>query len=175
MGWFDDRSTPEFKAKENAFYSDCQVYTTEIERCRLTEDNIGHPKHVREEARKERIDLENKRQELIDEWKQEYGSYDHDKAYMTRIDGSRIAKMSYGNYWVALEEQKKEEEAKKQEELKQQEELAKKEELNSGEHSSTRVTVQFTVDKNGSVSDIEVSQEDIDEDHEYDDEEDYEM
>lgn len=111
MGWFDDRSTPEFKAKEEAFYGECKVYTSRIEDCRKIEDSKDYniTQSEKEEAHKKRIELENERQELVDKWKEENGAYDHDKAYNTRIDGSRIANMNYGNYWVALEEQKAQE------------------------------------------------------------------
>ena len=98
MEKLEDRESREFKAKEATFYSDCQIYTSEIERCRKTE------------AREERKNLENKRQMLIDEWKEEHGEYDQEKAYRTRIDGSKIPSQCYGNYWVALEEQTKNDE-----------------------------------------------------------------
>ena len=49
MEKLEDRESREFKAKEATFYSDCQIYTSEIERCRKTE------------AREERKNLENKR------------------------------------------------------------------------------------------------------------------
>lgn len=109
MGWFDDRSTPEFKAKEDAFYSDCKIYTSRIEDCRKIEDSECSTESEKEEAHKKRIDLENERQELVDNWKEENGAYDHDKAYNTRIDGSRIPDKQYENYTKALEEQKAQE------------------------------------------------------------------
>lgn len=110
MGKIEDRNSQEFKAKEAAFYSDCQIYTSEIESCRKTEDNPYMCESKKAEAREERKDLENKRQMLIDEWKEEHGEYDQEKAYRTRIDGSKIPSQCYGNYWVALEEQEKNEE-----------------------------------------------------------------
>lgn len=111
MGWFDDRSTPEFKAKEEAFYGECEVYTSRIEDCRKIEDSNDYniTQSEKEEAHKKRIELENERQELVDKWKEENGAYDHDKAYNTRIDGSRIPDKQYENYTKALEEQKAQE------------------------------------------------------------------
>ena len=41
---------------------------------------------------------------------QEHGEYDQEKACRTRIDGSKIPSQCYGNYWVALEEQTKNDE-----------------------------------------------------------------
>lgn len=110
MGKSEDRNSREFKAKEAAFYSDCQIYSSEIERCRKTEDNPYMYESEKAEAREERKNLENKRQILIDEWKEEHGEYDQEKAYRTRIDGGKIPSQCYGNYWVALEEQEKNEE-----------------------------------------------------------------
>lgn len=107
--WWEDRTSQQFKAQEAAFYSDCQIYTSEIERCRKTEDNPYMYESEKAEAREERKNLENKRQMLIDEWKEEHGEYDQEKAYRTRIDGSKIPPQCYGNYWVALEEQAKKE------------------------------------------------------------------
>lgn len=110
MEKLEDRNSREFKAKEAAFYSDCQIYTSAIDRCRKTEDNPYMYESEKTEAREERKELENKRQMLIDEWKEEHGEYDQEKAYRTRIDGSKIPSQCYGNYWVALEEQAKSEE-----------------------------------------------------------------
>lgn len=107
MGKLEDGNSQEFKAKEAAFYSDCQIYTSEIERCRKTEDNPYMSESEMAEAREGRNDLENKRQILIDEWKEEHGEYDQEKAYRARIDGSKIPSQCYGSYWVALEEQEK--------------------------------------------------------------------
>ena len=110
MEKLEDRGSREFKAKEATFYSDCQIYTSEIERCRKTEDNPYMYESEKAEAREERKNLENKRQMLIDEWKEEHGEYDQEKAYRTKIDGSKIPSQCYGNYWVALEEQTKNDE-----------------------------------------------------------------
>jgi len=116
MEKLEDRNSQEFKAKETAFYSDCQIYTSEIEECRKTEDNPYMCDSEKAEAGKKRQELENKRQMLIDEWKEEHGQYDQEKAYRTRIDGSKIPLQCYGNYWVALEEQRKNEEEYEDEE-----------------------------------------------------------
>lgn len=110
MEKLEDRNSQEFKAKETAFYSDCQIYTSEIEECRKTEDNPYMCDSEKAEAGKKKQELENKRQRLIDEWKEEHGEYDQEKAYRTKIDGSKIPSQCYGNYWVALEEQEKNEE-----------------------------------------------------------------
>ena len=85
MGKLEDRNSQEFNAKETAFYSDCQIYTSEIERCRKTEDNPYMYESEKTEARDERKELENKRQMLIDEWKEEHGEYDQEKVYRTII------------------------------------------------------------------------------------------
>ncbi len=105
MEKLEDRNTREFKAKEATFYSDCQIYTSEIERCKKIEDNPYMYESEKAEARKERDELESKRQMLVDNWKEEHGQYDSEKAYNTRIDGSKTPSRCYGNYWVALEEQ----------------------------------------------------------------------
>lgn len=103
--WWEDRTSQQFKAKEAFFYSECQIYTSRIERCRKTEDNPYMYESDKAEAREERKNLENERQMLIDEWKEEHGEYDYEKAYRTRMDGSKIPSQcyGYGNYWVALE------------------------------------------------------------------------
>ncbi len=110
MGKLGNRNSQEFKAIEAAFYSDCQIYTSEIERCRKTEDNPYMYENEKAEVREGRKDLENKRQMCIDEWKEEHGEYDQEKAYRTRIDGSKIPSQCYGNYCVALDEQVKNDE-----------------------------------------------------------------
>lgn len=104
MKKFEGGSFYEFNAEETKFYSDCQIYTSEIERCKKLEDNQNMCECDRIEACKERMEFENNRQMLIDEWKKEHGQYDYEKAYNTRIDGSKIPSQCYGNYWNALEE-----------------------------------------------------------------------
>lgn len=90
MKKLEDRESREFKAQEAAFKSDCRIYTTEIERCKRTEENPYMSEREKSEARKEREELMYKRQVLIDEWKEEHGQYDYDEAYKTQIDGSLI-------------------------------------------------------------------------------------
>lgn len=110
MNQSEDRNTRDFKAKEAAFYSDCQIYTSQIEECLKTEDNPYTKESDRTEARNKREKLENEQQMLIDKWKEEHGEYDYEKARYTRIDGSKIASRCYGNYCVALENQAKDDE-----------------------------------------------------------------
>lgn len=110
MEKLEDRNSREFKAKETAFYSGCQSYTSEIEECRKTEDASYMSESEKAAAHEKRKNLESERQMLVDKWKEEHGQYDSEKAYYTRIDGSRIPTQCYGNYWVALEEQAKQEE-----------------------------------------------------------------
>lgn len=90
MEKLEDRNSREFKAQEAALYSDCEIYTTEIEKCKKIEENPYMYDNEKVEARKEREELEYKRQTIIDNWKEEHGQYDDDKAYKTRIDGSCI-------------------------------------------------------------------------------------
>jgi len=110
MEKLEDRNSQKYKAKEATFYSNCQIYTSEIEECRKTEANPYMCDSEKAEAGNKRRELENKRQMLIDEWKKEHGQYDQEKAYRTRIDGSKIPSQCYGNYRVALEEQAKKDE-----------------------------------------------------------------
>ena len=55
MEKLEDRESREFKAKEATFYSDCQIYTSEIERCRKTEDNPYMYESEKAEARSQKV------------------------------------------------------------------------------------------------------------------------
>lgn len=104
--WWEDRTSQQFKAQEAFFYSECAGKTTRIEEYKEITKSSYASESDKLEARKKIKELDDERQMLIDEWKEEHGEYDIGKAYYTKNDGSTIP--GYG-YWSGWEEQTKKE------------------------------------------------------------------
>ena len=86
MDRIEDRTTARFKAQENEFYSNQWAYNTRIKN---QEDILNNPHTSASEkdvARREKADLENERQDAIDQWKEEHGAYDEEMTKWTIDD-----------------------------------------------------------------------------------------
>lgn len=76
MNKFEDRNSSTFKAKEEAFYSDQQIYSTQLYYYKKDMDDEYLPQKVRDYAKQKYKEIYFEKRCSIDKWKEEHGGYD---------------------------------------------------------------------------------------------------
>lgn len=96
MDRVEDRTTDSYKAQEREFYSNQWAYNTRIKE---QQDIIDNPECSLDEkytAKREKADLENERQDCIDQWKEEHGAYNEEMTNWTIDDAVNHEKKGTG-------------------------------------------------------------------------------
>lgn len=79
MNKLEDRDSREFKAKEQAFYSDQQIYNSQMDNYRKDMHSEYLSKEERNFAKQKYEDIYTEKRNAIDKWKEEHGQYDEEK------------------------------------------------------------------------------------------------
>lgn len=96
MDKVEDRTTTLYKAQENEFYSNQWAYNTRIEEQESIINNPGSSAAEKDAARREKADLENERQDALDQWKEEHGAYNKEMTKWTIDDAVEHSKEGTG-------------------------------------------------------------------------------
>lgn len=86
MDKVEDRTTTHYKAKENEFYSNQWTYNTRIAEQEAIINNPDTTAAEKDAARRGKADLENERQDVLDQWKEEHGDYNEEMTGWTIDD-----------------------------------------------------------------------------------------
>lgn len=89
MKKLENRDSREFKAKEEAFYSDQQICNSLMDDYKKIMDSEYLSKEERDYAKQKYKDTYNEKRDAIDKWKEEHGQYDEERT-KERLGGKKV-------------------------------------------------------------------------------------
>lgn len=96
MDKVEDRTTTLYKTQENEFYSNQWAYNTRIKEQETIINNPGSSSAEKDAAMREKSNLENERQDALDQWKEEHGAYNREMTEWTIDDAVEHSKEDTG-------------------------------------------------------------------------------
>lgn len=79
MKKLENRNSIEFKAEEQAFYSDQQIYNSRMDNYKKDMYNECLSKEERDFAKQKYEEIYTEKRNAIDRWKEEHGQYDEER------------------------------------------------------------------------------------------------
>ncbi len=89
MKKLENRNSIEFKAKEQAFYSDQQIYNSQMDNYKKEMHNECLSKEERDVAKQKYEEIYTEKRNAIDKWKEEHGQYDEERT-KERLGGKKV-------------------------------------------------------------------------------------
>lgn len=85
----EDRNSRGYKAKEQTFYSDQQIYNSRMDDYKKDMDNEYLSQKERDYAKQKYDEIYTEKRDAIDKWKEEHGQYDEERT-KEKIGGKKV-------------------------------------------------------------------------------------